>query len=121
MESSDGVHIFAIQAKDAANNSAPLFTPEFQVGHPVAVHHAFGSILNNATIDASTLLTGAANPTGSQLTVLNYKFDSGTPRSISFDPVTGSFNEPGVLGNLSVGNHTLTLTRHRTQPATRSA
>ena len=106
---SDGPHTITIQAVDAASNVAPLFTRSFVLDSLLPLI-SLDSIADNAIIDASTRLTGVANPTGSNLSVLNYKFDSEAPRPLIFDSTTGSFNEPVDLGNLGIGIHTLTLT-----------
>ena len=35
-------------------------------------------------------MTGVADPTGSTLTVLDYRFDNGTTHSLIFDTATGA-------------------------------
>ncbi len=104
----DGLHTITILAKDAANNSATAFTRTFTLDTLLPII-SLTSIADNATIDVSSRLTGIANPTGSNLTLLNYKFDNGTARAVIFDS-TGSFDEALLFGSLDVGTHTLQLT-----------
>ncbi len=108
-DTQDGNHSITILAKDAAGNTAGAFARSFLLDTKAPTID-LTSIADNATIDTSTRLTGTADPTGSALTVLNYKLDNATTRSLIFDNATGSFDEQLVIGNLTVGNHALTLT-----------
>jgi hypothetical protein len=107
--SADGTHTITILAMDAANNVAPAFTRSF-VLDTLLPSITLSSIANNATIDVTTRLTGTADATGSTIAALNYKLDAGVVRSLVFDSASGAFDETILLGNLSVGAHTLTLT-----------
>ncbi len=104
----DGLHTIHITAEDAANNIAPVFTRSFTLD-TVLPAIALNSIADNAAIDAGSRLIGIANPTGSAIIELNYRFDTNQPRSMTFDGA-GAFNEQLVLGNLTEGAHVLTLT-----------
>ena len=68
------------------------------------------SLAEGATLDANSRLTGTADTGGSTLTALSYCFDGGKARSLVFNNTTGAFDETLVLGNLTVGAHTLSLT-----------
>ena len=103
----DGVHQLTFQATDNQGNSRTvLFNFTLDTLLP---------ILTLATPTADQVLTdgagvsGTADATGSKLVELCYQFDNGVLVPISFDPVSGSFNEPLDLSKLSVGSHVLTL------------
>jgi membrane-associated phospholipid phosphatase len=105
----DGQHTLTVFAQDAAGNQTAAFSKTI-ILDTTAPTIDLTSIANNATIDETTSLTGAADPTGSTLIVLNYKFDNGTVRSIIFDNTTGQFDDLIELRDLTAGTHTLTLT-----------
>jgi|CXWL01.1.fsa_nt_gi hypothetical protein len=103
----DGIHTLTFQATDnQANSSTVFFNFTLDTKAPVI---ALTNPLDNATLTATTRLTGAADATGSKLVELCYKFDNGTLVPVSFDPAMGSFNATLDLSKLVVGAHTLSL------------
>lgn len=103
----DGVHQLTFQATDhQGNNSTVLFS------------FTLDTLLPTLTLAAPTAdqvltdgagVSGTADATGSKLVELCYQFDNGTLVPVSFDPVSGSFNEPLDLSKLAVGAHVLSL------------
>ncbi len=107
----DGQHTITLQATDAAGNAATpsVFAFTLDTKAP-AITLASGSIQDGGTLSpAGTNLTGAADPTGSTLTALSYRFDSGTVVPISFNATTGAFDQTLDMSSLGIGAHTLTL------------
>ncbi|MGS0754935.1 Ig-like domain-containing protein [Roseateles sp. GG27B] len=68
------------------------------------------TLANGDTLSGASQLGGIALGTGSDLTQLQYSFDSGNSRSLSFDAGSGSFGAALDFSNLGVGSHTLTVT-----------
>ena len=106
--SADGNHTVAIVATDKAGN----------VSSPTAINLtldtkaptlALSSIADGASLVASSRLTGNADGTGSNLTMLNYSIDGGGTTAIAFTPGTSAFDQALNLANLGIGSHTLTL------------
>ncbi|MBV5344317.1 MAG: phosphatase PAP2 family protein, partial [Rhodoferax sp.] len=104
----DGTHTLIVNATDAqGNTTATPFTRSFRLD-TLAPVVTLSSIAQDAALDSTSRLTGSVNSTGTSITSLSYKVDSGTVRTISFDS-NGSFDQALPLGNLDVGNHTLTI------------
>ena len=104
----DGLHFLTIRAEDAAHNVASVLKSFIlDTRSPVIT---LASIAPGGIIDVDVLAAGSANPTGSALTLLNYRFDDGLSRSISFIPETGQFEQFLTIGDLAPGAHTLILT-----------
>jgi hypothetical protein len=107
--SADGAHSVSILSSDAAGNVAGAYTRAFTLDTR-APNISLTSLAEGATLTTSSRLTGSADATGSALTALNYRFDGGTLRALSYNPSTGAFDTALPLGNLAIGDHTLTLT-----------
>ena len=105
----DGSHSITILGTDAAGNVATALVRNVVLDTKAPTIN-LTSVADNTAISASTRLTGTADPTGSSLTELTYKFDSGAARTVVFDSTTGSFDEPLIIKDLSAGTHTLTIT-----------
>ncbi len=105
--SADGQHTLSVLARDVAGNLSAGYNRGFTLDTS-APTITLSSIANGDALVAGSRLSGAAAVEGSALTLLSYRFDSGTTRSISFGG-NGSFDQLLTLGNLAVGDHTLTL------------
>ncbi|HEV7405628.1 MAG TPA: Ig-like domain-containing protein, partial [Chthoniobacteraceae bacterium] len=105
--SADGAHTLQLIGTDLAGNKTTVnfpFTldtkaPLLTVDTPV-----------NGAVDYLTHVTGVADATGSMLTALGYKIDSGNLMPITFDPTTGAFDQVLDLSTVAAGPHTLTIT-----------
>lgn len=107
--SADGPHVLRFRTTDAAGN----------VSAPVEVSLTLDTRAPTLTIDAPTagdnlevgaFLTGRADGTGSPISSLTYRFDSGSIIPILFSSTTGLFDESLDLSRLLAGAHTLTVT-----------
>ena len=109
--SADGTHTLVLVAIDAAGNATdPLsFTFTLDTKAPL-ITLAAGSVQDGGTLEAGARLSGAADPTGSRLASLTYRFGNDTPIPMSFDATTGAFDQALDLSKLDVGTHTLTVT-----------
>ncbi|WP_263539105.1 Ig-like domain-containing protein [Paucibacter sp. Y2R2-4] len=105
----DGVHAISIIAKDAAGNVSKELSRSFTLDTKAPTVN-LSSLADGDKLSASSRLTGTAAPNGSTLASLSYQIDGGTARTLNFDASTGKFDEALVLRDLSVGDHTLTLT-----------
>ncbi|WP_374476423.1 Ig-like domain-containing protein [Zoogloea sp.] len=105
--SEDGSHSLTLIAQDAAGNISSALTHSF-ILDTQAPDISLSTLADGSSLDANSRLTGSANPTGSALVQLSYSIDGGASRSLIFDS-TGGFDQAITLGNLSVGDHTLSL------------
>ncbi|MCC7082795.1 MAG: phosphatase PAP2 family protein, partial [Burkholderiales bacterium] len=105
--SDDGAHTITIVALDAAGNRAERALSFVLDTRAPAIDLA--TLAEGASIDGASLLSGTADPTGSTLVALSYALDDAAALSLTFDPGTGVFDAPLVLGGLPPGEHTLTL------------
>lgn len=106
----DGLHQFVFTATDAAGNgTTATFTATLDVSAPTLTL-ADTSVEDGGTLATGARLTGIADPTGSQLSALSYRFDGGTVTPISFVPGTGAFNTLLDVSSLAAGDHMLTVT-----------
>ena len=106
----EGSHSYAFTAIDAAGNSA---TQSFDLTLDTlapAISLATGSISDGDVIGAGARLVGAADPTGTPLTALNYRIDGGQSYAMSFNNVTGAFDTLLDLSALSTGAHSIVVT-----------
>jgi len=110
--SADGRHTLTFVATDSAGNAATPLVFSFTLDTKApAITLASTSIQDGGTlVPAGTNLTGTADPTGSSLTALTYRFDSGTIVPVSFNAKTGAFDQAPDFSSLGIGAHTLTLT-----------
>ena len=105
----DFAHGYSIVATDVAGNVSTASTGSFLLD-TVAPLLTVTTLANGDTLSGASQLGGIALGTGSDLTQLQYSFDSGKPRSLTFDTGSGGFSTALDFNNLGVGSHTLTVT-----------
>ncbi|MGB8170534.1 MAG: Ig-like domain-containing protein, partial [Chthoniobacteraceae bacterium] len=105
--SKDGLHTLHLIATDNAGNVTPVDFP-FTLD-TVAPSLAVDTPAANAVLVSGDLLSGTVGGTGSLITALRYKFETGPTASIAFDAETGAFQQELDLSRLGAGAHTLTV------------
>lgn len=107
--SADATHVLRFRGADAAGNFSPLvaFSFALDVRAPAIT---VDTPLDASNIDAATLLSGQADGTGSSITRLTYRLDTGAVMPIVFDQATGRFSQPLDLSHLAAGPHALAVT-----------
>lgn len=103
----DGSHSLTLIARDAAGNISSALSRSF-ILDTQAPDLNLSTLADDSNLDASSRLTGVADPTGSPLVQLSYSIDGGVSRNLIFDS-TGGFDQAITLGDLSVGDHILSL------------
>lgn len=106
--SADGSHTATIIARDAAGNISAGYTRGFTLDTQ-APTLSLTSLANGDSLTTASRLAGAADATGSALTQLSYSVDGSAVKTLIFDATSGSFDQALALGNLGIGNHTLSL------------
>jgi hypothetical protein len=107
--SADGPHIVNLRATDAAGNVAAAIELAFTLDTR-APQIVLDGPTDGGEIGAGAELSGTADGTGSAITRLTYRLDSGTVMPIAFDPTTGQFTQALDLSRLAAGQHTLAVT-----------
>ncbi len=105
----EGAHVLRLIAEDNDGNISNAL--EF----PFTLDTRAPTLVLDLPVDATALtyttrVSGTANPTGSSITSLHYKFDGGTSMPITFDAATGVFDDQLDLSRLAAGAHTLAVT-----------
>ena len=103
----DGTHTVTFRASDAGGNvseSTFVFTLD-----TIAPRLSVSSPAESAEVNATTVLRGVADGTGSGVTALSYSLDSGPSMPLAFDQDTGEFATTPDLSKLGSGGHTIHL------------
>jgi hypothetical protein len=110
--SADGTQEVTFTAVDPAGNQSPALNYTFTlITQAPGITLAGGSVTNNATIGASSVLDGTIGlEAGDSLQSLTYSFDGGTATPIVVNPATGVFDTPIAVSALTPGPHELVLT-----------
>jgi Ca2+-binding RTX toxin-like protein len=106
---SEGLHTLSLSATDAAGNTGTAPEYRFTIDS-TAPTILLSSLAEGDQLAAGARLSGSASGTGSSLQGLSYRFDGGVERSLTFDPLSGAFDEALSLRTISPGDHQLTLT-----------
>jgi hypothetical protein len=106
--SADGSHIVQFFATDEQGNTSTPVEFAFTLD-TVAPAIELISPTVNQSLTADSRLSGTANPTGSQLIALSYRFEGGPPVPLLFDPVSGAFDDALDLSELATGPHSLVV------------
>jgi len=112
----DGSHTLAFIATDHAGNAARPVNLALTLDTK-APTTTIVSLTDGATVDVTSRLTGAADPTGSSLIKLAYVFDGGQAVPVSFVSTTGEFDDALDLSKLNAAR-TRSRLRRWTPPAT---
>ncbi|WP_338849852.1 Ig-like domain-containing protein [Massilia sp. W12] len=105
--SRDGAHSLTIIAQDAAGNQSPLMQRSFILDTKAPIL-SLSSIQDGDVLNANSVLSGVADPSGGALQELRYRFDDGAWRSMIFDG-RNNFAQTLDWRNLSPGSHTLSI------------
>ena len=110
--SADGNQQITFIAVDPAGNQSPANNYTFTlITQAPTITLASGSVTNNATIGASSVLDGTIGvEAGDTLQSLTYSFDGGVATPVVANPTTGAFDTPLNLTSLTPGPHELALT-----------
>ncbi len=102
----DGSHTVQFLASDLVGNAtATSFTFTLDTTAPTL---SITAPQEGATLDASSMLTGTVDGTGSAVSMVMYAFDGGLGMPVTV--TNGAFDTSLPLGGLSPGGHTLSVT-----------